>query len=172
MKADAPFVCIPSTYASAVAAGCNLVQAKAKGEPCRVHVAGGKGRILGYDSAVRLTLDVENPALDCVLYGAFFAKDRFPSTFVLLIDCFIVDDVDVSHLSYRDRFAHLRDQVSKTSHPMFKLVSNYPIEQAAGLWDKLDLTYSNGLVFRRSSDTVETDLLVARKYPEIPGGLP
>lgn len=172
MKVDRPFVCIDSTYADAVSAGCNIVQAKAKGEPCRVRISGGKGKVMGYNSETRLTLDVENPALDCVLYGALFAKGLFPHSFILLIDCFVVNGEDLSEKGYRDRFAHLRDQASQTSHPMFKLVANYPIDQAAGLWDKLDLTYSNGLVYRKSTDPVEAPLYISRKYPAVPGGLP
>lgn len=172
MKADCPFVCEDSTYAQAVAAGCNLVQAKATGEPCRIRISGGKAKVTGYNGAPRIAFDVENTSMNCVLYGAIFAKGRFPNPFILIIDCFIVDGQDVTDQTYRERFAHAKSQLAFTSHPMLRLVSNYPIEQAASLWEHLDPVYSNGLVYRRSTDKIDAILLISRKYPEMPGGLP
>lgn len=167
-----PFRVVDVTYAQAVAEGCQVVQAKAIGEACRVTVKGGRARLVGYNETEKFAFPVDNTTLYCILIGSFFPAHRFPTEFVSVFDCTFVDNTDITNRSYRERFAHVVKLVHELNHPKFKLVPNYPITKAADLWTHLDPRLANGLIYRRFEDPFDTPLRVSRKYPEQPGGLP
>jgi hypothetical protein len=172
MLKEYPYSIIETTFADAQAAGCDLVQAKATGEPGRIRFSGGKARVTGYDKSVRLSFDVDDLAIDCVLYGHLFPREHFPRHFFLVIDAFAVGGQTIIDQGYRSRFAYAKTLVASVNHPLLKLVANYPIDKASDLWDHLDPVYANGLVYRKSTDDASSPIRITRKHRERPGGLP
>lgn len=173
-----PSGCETSTYAHAVSRGYDLVQAKAKGHPCRVQISRGFVRLYGWDDAALGDFTIERDDVA----GTFLGVMVNPNL-TIIHDCVEIaqprgeDDphltyTDLSTYGYRDRFAFVKQQLTRADLPILKPVQNYRIDVAQSLWDHLDLDVACGLVYRKSTAPLREPILVARKYPEVVGGLP
>ena len=168
------------TFAEAVAKGYDLVQAKARGEACEIRIADGKVDITGYNGYLLTSFTIENTTIITTFLGVYFPVDKFPQQLTILLDCILVgehsDTVDgttsLVAKPYRERFGWVKTQLALIDLPQIKPVVNYRIDKAGELWDHLDMTYSNGIIYRKSSDHATGKLYAARKYKEVPGGLP
>lgn len=170
----------PQTYITtpleeAIRSGCNLVQPKYSGRWCRIVISRGLARVYDVNKEFLCAWDTPFEAC-CMLVGDFFSEDR-----IIAWDCWSIceqpkdalrlEDTSLETFGYRDRYAFLMQQVGRVQAPL-KLPQNYPIAQAQDVWDKLDPEETCGLIYRRASDPVKSPIRVARKYKEMPGGLP
>lgn len=171
---------IESTYAQAVAAGCDIVQYKYKGLQCRCVISRGYARIYDPWGSDFTSFTIENNNACCTLLGDYFGPPRHQLSWITVYDCLEVGQQDPEHValdwrdirtfSYRDRFAFVRQQLDMVGLP-FKPVKNYPINMSNDLWNS-PAEHTNGLIWRRSKDSALHPVYIARRYDEMPGGLP
>lgn len=165
------------TYARAVELGYDLVQAKARGQPCRIQVSRGCVRVYGWADE-----PLQDYTIDNTLSAGTFLGIRVNPTLLIIHDCVEIAQeqadhprlsyTDLASYGYRDRFAFVKQQLTMIDLPCLRAVQNYRIDTAQALWDRLDMTISNGVVYRKSTAPLREPILVARKYPEVNGGLP
>lgn len=157
-----------ATLAEAKAAGCDTVQIKYQGLWTRNEIS--KGLYRAYSHLVDTIVHFNIPSnVDVTLIGNRFSSDL--ST-LWVFDCWSIDNNNVKEYSYRDRYALAHAAIQEINLPIIKLVKNYPIQHAYSVWN--DLTnpeVSCGIVFRKSSDLWNGEILLQRKYQEIPCGL-
>lgn len=161
---------INSTLADAVAAGCDCVQPKLNGRFCRIVADGTTVSALYRDEGEVLYTGDANGA-DCTLLADYFGPPWGQTNYEIVVwDCVGVGDDPLLEYEYRHRYAFAAHFVKLLGSP-FVTVPNFPITHAALLWNSLGPN-TCGLVYRKSTVANDDPVRVARKYKEMPGGLP
>lgn len=174
---------VNSTYADAVAAGCDMVQHKLRGRWGRLVLSRGSARVYGPTGDLLTDFSITNQEKVCVLIGDLYTPPLHPSVQFVVWDCWATgsedgdtlrpDFVEIDRYPYRDRLGIAKQIVQHLGTPFFSIKS-YRIADAQALWSALPLEpdkYS-GLVYRKSSDPASVPVRVSRWYKEMPGGLP
>lgn len=171
---------IPSTFAEAMADGCDLVQPKYAGLWCRVEVLHGLAKVFDPQGEILTYVDIKSRDVACTLIGDLFGPPRHDVSTIVVWDCWEVGQVDTEYwrpeytnlrsFAYRDRFAFVKQQIQQIGLP-FVPVRCYRMSDAEKLWTAAAEDVC-GLVYRRMKDSVMMPLRVARRYKELPGQLP
>ncbi len=162
--------------------GCDIVQYKYRGNPCRVVVTRGFARVYDRDEAQIDAYELADERACSHLLGSYFKSGSEPRL-VYLFDCLEVgqqpsdalriDWTDVKQWTYRDRYAMLKQQhalLNLSAH--FRLAPCYRLDRAAELWDHpAFFDHACGVVFRTSKAPFQPELYFKPKYKEVPGGL-
>lgn len=157
------------TLAAATAHGFNVVQPKFVGQWGRCIVSAGKATVYGFQNTeVKFFPAAEN--LQYTLIGNLLHDGTF-----VIFDCWSAlyqnQLVDLTPHSYRERFGLARIAADELDAFPFDIVLNVPLIKAADLWQSLDARHC-GLVYRKTTDDANAVVGVARKYANMPGGVP
>ena len=174
---------VNSTYADALASGCDMVQYKYKGRWGRLVLSRGQARVYGPTGDILTEFGTTNDNLVCVLIGDLFAPPLFPQLHFTVWDCWATgseegdtlrpDFISIDRYPYRDRLGIAKQVVAQLGSN-FNIVKSYQIVNAPKLWNALPASgdMCSGLIYRKSSDPVSMPVRVARWYKEMPGELP
>ena len=174
----------PQTYRQsslhdALADGCDIVQPKIAGQWVRVVVSRGLGRVYSQEGDQLFTFDTHQKAC-CMLIGDLIGPPRYHTTpYIVVWDCWSIcqedpesvrlEDTNLEGFTYRNRFSFLKLQARLIGPPL-QVIQNFPIGQAEKLWSEIPPRCC-GLVYRRSTDVVKSELRVMRWYENMPQGL-
>ncbi len=145
---------VVKTHAEAIAAGCDIVQHKYRGDFKQYNPGGSN---------------------DVILLGNVFAGEKWEGTPVFdtmyVWDCTHFNGNDIRNLPYRERWAIIRAACGELGGK-FRPITNQPIANAWNSWLKVDGDSMCGLIYRNSRSTFTLDVYHTRWYKELPGGLP